>query len=180
MTLVGHTLTGVAIGVLCLPKHTTTPWKIFYFAFFMILPNIPDIPIRNWGHDRYDISHSLFVNLLFIMIFLIFLGIFTHIRTRIGNYCVMVGGSFAWLSHLLLDSFYNHGKGIAIYWPFSQARLVFPIPWFSVLPSSPPPFTPQILRIYLIELLAYFPVLFVAILIKIYLFQGVSYTKSQS
>lgn len=168
MTQVGHTLTGVAIGVLSLPKKTTVRWKIVYFIVFMVFPNIPDIRIKYWGHHRYNISHSIFTNLFLIVVLVILFAILKPLHRHIRTYRVVIGGVFAWLSHLLLDSFYNHGNGIAIYWPFSQARLVLPIPWFSVVPHSPPPFTPEILRIYGIEFLAYFPLLIIAIMIKMY------------
>jgi hypothetical protein len=26
---------------------------------------------------------------------------------------------------------YIHGKGIAVFWPFSEARLALPLPWFA-------------------------------------------------
>jgi len=45
-------------------------------------------------------------------------------------------GIAAWLSHLLLDSFYNHGRGIAIYWPLSEGRFELSMPWFSTLHGS--------------------------------------------
>jgi membrane-bound metal-dependent hydrolase YbcI (DUF457 family) len=162
MTFVGHSLTGVAIGTLCIPENTTTRWKGIYFAAFAALANFPDIPIRYWGHDRYDISHSIFVNLLLIG-FVVAVIMFKRLHASLGGLHVMIGGSLAWLSHLLLDSFYNHGYGIAIYWPLSRARLTLPIPWFSVLPSTPPPLTMRHIEIYSIELLAYAPVVICAL-----------------
>jgi hypothetical protein len=33
-----------------------------------------------------------------------------------------------------LDSLYNHGHGVAIFWPLSDVRLALPIPWFAVAP----------------------------------------------
>jgi hypothetical protein len=36
------------------------------------------------------------------------------IRTRTGGWLVLAGGGVAWLSHLLLDTFYNHGLGLAM------------------------------------------------------------------
>jgi hypothetical protein len=154
MTLVGHSLTGVAIGIVCLPKSTSREWKMIYFTILMALANLPDFPFRYWGHDRYDISHSLFVNLFGILVIFPW-GLFPSVRSFIIRLPVLWAGAFAWLSHLLLDSFYNHGHGIAIYWPVSRARLVFPIPWFSVLPNTPPPFTLRHFQIYGVELLAY-------------------------
>ena len=169
MTQVGHSLTGLTIGLMCLPKDRSIRWRLYYFMSFIVLANIPDIPIKYWGHDRYGISHSLFVNLLFITMLFILLGVLKHIRTAIGNYRVMIGATFAWLSHLLLDTLYNHGNGLAMFWPFSQGHLALPVPWFSVVPNSPPPFTGQHLRIYLIEWMAYFPFLLVVLGLRIFL-----------
>lgn len=154
MTFVGHSLAGAAIGTICLPNNTSNQWKCVYFLIFILLANVPDLPVPYWGHDRYDISHSLFVNLLGIFLIVPWAAA-PAIRHRIKHLSILVAASMAWLSHLLLDSFYNHGLGIAIYWPVSHARLALPVPWFSVLPNTPPPFTPRHLKIYGIELVAY-------------------------
>jgi len=130
MTLMGHTLTGVTIGVLCKPERVSQQWTKIYFSIFVLLSLIPDLPFKNWGHDRYRISHSIFVNLLLLVIVVV---PFLFLKDRIGGWRVILGGSIAWLSHLLLDSFYNHGHGVAIFWPFSEARLALPIPWFSAI-----------------------------------------------
>jgi len=162
MTEVGHVLTGVAIGILSMPKITTVKQKTVYMAAFMLIATIPDWPFKGWGHDRYYLSHSLFVTLLFIFLMVIILMISKKIRIGIGDWSVVIGGSFAWLSHLLLDSFYNHGKGIAIYWPFSKARLALPIPWFDVGIGS----LSHIMRVFLIEFINYFPLFLLALLIR--------------
>jgi hypothetical protein len=163
MTQVGHTLTGLAIGVLCLPSPTSRLTKAVHLAAFLLLANTPDFPFDNWGHDRYDISHSLFVNLLLITTAMLVVSFTPKLRAGIGGGPVITGAVIAWLSHLLLDSFYNHGLGVAIFWPFSPARLALPIPWFSLLPNSPPPFTAQVWRAYSIEFACYFPLLLAAI-----------------
>lgn len=163
MTLVGHALTGLTVGVIVLPQQTSARWRVVYFASFICLANVPDIPIRYWGHDKYGISHSLFVNGLIIAFLFVLLGFLPQFREVLGNYRVMVGAMCAWLSHLLLDTFYNHGHGLAMFWPFSRAHLALPIPWFSVAPHSPPPLTGQHLRIYAIEWIVYFLVLVVVL-----------------
>ena len=43
---------------------------------------------------------------------------------------VWLGLCGAVLSHVLLDSFYAMGSGIALLWPLSGARLHLPVPWF--------------------------------------------------
>jgi len=44
-----------------------------------------------------------------------------------------VAGGLAWYSHVLLATMYNHGRGIAIYWPVSRGRLSLAVPWFSTM-----------------------------------------------
>lgn len=163
MTTIGHTLTGIAIGLVCKPKNISLRRSIVHLAFFAFLANIPDLPLPKWGHDDYRVSHSLFVTLMFITTIVIGLAFAKKIRERLGGWPVISSGALAWLSHLLLDSFYNTGYGIAIFWPFSKARLILPIPWFSVLPSIPPPFTWPIIQIFLIEFISYFPLVILAI-----------------
>jgi membrane-bound metal-dependent hydrolase YbcI (DUF457 family) len=160
MTSVGHSMMGLAIGIFCAPQQTSTPWKVGYFAAFVVLPNIPDLPFPLWGHHRYDISHSLFVTLLLCLIMIALLGWRPNIRHSIGDWKVLGGGVTAWLSHLVLDSFYNHGRGVAIFWPLSDAHLALPIPWFSVAPF--PPLSLALLRECGIEFACYLPVVLLA------------------
>lgn len=166
MTQVGHALTGTAIAVMCLPKHTSRQYKFFHFAAFVALALVPDFRLPNWGHNKYFISHSLFMNLLLIFGFVILLALFKKIRVKIGGWIVIACGAAAWLSHLLLDSFYNHGKGIAIFWPFSKSGLILPIPWLSVVKTLPPPITPELIRILLIEFVTFSPLVLLAILVR--------------
>jgi membrane-bound metal-dependent hydrolase YbcI (DUF457 family) len=126
-----------------------------------LLPNLPDWPLTYWGHDRYTISHSLFVNLLLSFLALVFLAWRPDVRHRIGGAVVLVGAVAAWLSHLILDSFYNYGGGVSIFWPFSGVSLALPIPWFSVVPPAPP-ITLAHLQGYAIEFISYFPLILLA------------------
>jgi hypothetical protein len=166
MTQVGHALTGTAIGVMCLPKNTSLRYKTIHFAAFIALSLVPDYRIQNWGHDRYNVSHSIFVNLLFICGIIVLLAIFKDMRRKIGGWSVIAAGAVAWLNHLLLDSFYNHGKGIAIFWPLSKSRLALPIPWLSVAHPLPPPVTFELMKILMIELVTFAPLVLLAILLR--------------
>ena len=51
-------------------------------------------------------------------------------RERVGGWPVVGGGCAAWLSHLLLDSFYCYGRGVPVAWPVSDYRLELSMPWF--------------------------------------------------
>jgi membrane-bound metal-dependent hydrolase YbcI (DUF457 family) len=166
MTQVGHTLTGIAIGVVCLPNKKSTPARLLHLVVFGLLANIPDLPLKNWGHDLYYFSHSLFVNLLLILLVLFALVFLKGFRGKVGGWTVIIGGTLAWLSHLLLDTFYNHGKGLLMFWPLSDQRLALPIPWFSVVRDKSFPFTPETVHILLTEFAFYGCVLLVVLLMK--------------
>ncbi len=166
MTQVGHMLTGVAIGILCMPGQATRPRMAAQVVAFTALANLPDTPLPGWGHDRYDISHSVFVNLLLIALAVLALWRLQRVRAVVGGWRVIGAAGLAWLSHLLLDSFYNHGLGVAIFWPFSDAHLALPIPWFSVVQGVPPPLTPEMARAFAIELVCYAPLVLAAIVAR--------------
>jgi hypothetical protein len=166
MTEVGHVLTGVTIGVVCIPERKSPRWRFIYYIVFSLLALVPDFKIRYWGHDRYYISHSVFTNLLAIMIVILLLTSRKGLIDRLGGWSVVIGGSLAWMSHLLLDTFYNHGKGLAMFWPISDARLALPIVWFSVVKHIPPPMTWETARILLIEFVCYGTLLLCVVLLK--------------
>ena len=146
--------------MLCLPGQKSARWKAAYFAVFALLPNIPDLPLPYWGHERYQLSHSLLVNLLAILAVVAVLARQPDMRNRIDTR-ILAGGGVAWLSHLLLDSLYSDGGGVPIFWPFSDASLHLPIPWFSVVPV-PPPVTATLLRELAVEFLSYSPLVLLA------------------
>jgi membrane-bound metal-dependent hydrolase YbcI (DUF457 family) len=166
MTQVGHILTGVACGVLSLPPSVSKTRCIIQAGVFMALANIPDIPLPYWGHARYGISHSIFVNLLFCFLVLAILIRFRYFRDRLSDPRMLGFGMAGWFSHLLLDAFYNHGCGVGIFWPFSTVTLALPIPWFSVLLTPIWPLTAQGIRIGLIEFVSYAPLVLMTIYIR--------------
>jgi membrane-bound metal-dependent hydrolase YbcI (DUF457 family) len=71
----------------------------------------------------------------------------------LGGWPLVWAGTAAWLSHLLLDSFYSHGKGVRIFWPLSLDALNLPMPWFDVLQVGIPPHVA--LRIFAVEFAFY-------------------------
>ncbi|MBN2209974.1 MAG: metal-dependent hydrolase [Sedimentisphaerales bacterium] len=165
MTTIGHTLTGLTLGVLALPRGLSRWGRLAYFASFIVLANVPDIRLPYWGHQRYAISHSVFTNLALMGLAVVLVRIFGRQKLW-SKWPVIIAGCGAWLSHLLLDSFYNHGRGIAMFWPFSSARLVLPLPWFSNLHDIPPLFTPEHWRIFGTEFAFYGIFLLAAIIIR--------------
>ena len=134
MTTVGHALTGLALGVLCVPRAWRWRRKAALLAAFALLANIPDIKIL-WACRPYDIRHSLPLNAALILPFVAVAALWPRGRQAVGGWSVIVMGAAAWLSHLLLDAFYKHHRGVAIWRPFSKARLDLAIPWFATLRS---------------------------------------------
>jgi membrane-bound metal-dependent hydrolase YbcI (DUF457 family) len=162
MTLVGHSLVGAAIGTACMPDALTGPLaRVVFLTGFMIFANVPDIPLRNWGHHRYDISHSVPVTLVLIAVIAAGIRLSGRGRRTIGSPQVLIGGAAAWLSHMLLDSFYNHGLGLMVWWPLFNVRLALPIPWLANV--SMPWLSAENTRVCLIELATYLPLVLIAV-----------------
>lgn len=152
-------MTGMAIGAAVLPVGMSRRRKAIAYVVFATLAFIPDFSIPGWGHYRYRISHSIFVNGAMIAVALLGLCLLRKLKGIGPSRRLLVAGTAAWCSHMLLDSMYNHGLGIRIYWPFSSASLVLTVPWFSTLEYSPPPMNMHTLRVFAIELAFYLPVL---------------------
>jgi membrane-bound metal-dependent hydrolase YbcI (DUF457 family) len=165
MSPVGHSLVGLTFATIAAQPNQSYRTRIGIAAAFIALASLPDWPLPNWGHDRYDISHSIFVNLGLVALTVGFWKANLRFRSRVSSRTFFFGIA-AWLSHLLLDSFYNHGRGVAIFWPLSDGRLKFPIPWFSTLDLSQPIWGLHNMSVFAIELLAYSPLLVVALIAR--------------
>ena len=133
MTFVGHCLTGLSFAALVVPRNWERKEKVAVFAVLTLVANAPDLPLPFWGHYSYRVSHSLFVNLALVAVVVGLLTSSRAWRSKAAMRWVVAGGAAAWLSHLLLDSFYSHGQGIRIFWPVSDAALNLAVPWFHVL-----------------------------------------------
>ena len=166
MTTFGHIIIGVSCGVLCCPSKFNRWRKILFILPFALMANIPDIALEGWGHDRYYFSHSLFVNLGIMGILLAVWIILCAFFKRKMHLIIVLGAACAWLSHFLLDSFYNHGRGIKIFRPISNSALKLTIPWLSVRDGSIPYFAWSNTKIYLIEVLTFGPVLILCLLLS--------------
>ena len=136
MTPVGHSLMGLAIGWVAVPAEFSRRAKLVTLAAFVALANAPDWPLPRWGHDRYDISHSIFVTLGLIVVAATLASMALR-HTRYFSWRLIVGGAIAWLSHLLLDTFYFGRRGMALFWPVSDVRVSLPMPWFTVMELQP-------------------------------------------
>jgi membrane-bound metal-dependent hydrolase YbcI (DUF457 family) len=146
-----------------MPRYKSRLASSAFLCAFIAIANLPDWPLPGWGHSNYKISHSVFVNFALIVVIASLLMLFKKATRTIASWPVIIGGAAAWLSHLLLDSFYNHGLGIAIFWPFSPARLALPMPWFRTWSSVSPPLNADTFYICLVEALFYGPILLLAV-----------------
>jgi len=150
MTSVGHSLTGMSIAVLCLPRQWSVRVRLIGMLTFAMLACVPDVRF----HEQYHIRHSLLVNVAMMAGPVLLLTLWDRMRRRIGGWRTVYGGCAAWLSHLLLDSFYNHGLGVPVGWPFGRWRPDLAIPFFEC--SRPwEGLSPHNLRVLSIELAFY-------------------------
>lgn len=132
MTPVGHTLTGLALGYAFLPSDISKSRRASWLACSAIFANAPDLPLPFWGHDRYDISHSIFTTAIAVSLCVLLAWLVSAPNRKVDKKLILVC-TVAWFSHLLLDTFYNHGQGLAVFWPISERRIALPIQWFSTM-----------------------------------------------
>jgi membrane-bound metal-dependent hydrolase YbcI (DUF457 family) len=155
MTVVGHSFVGATVAVAIAPWAQTRRARIAILAAFALLANVPDWPLPGWGHDLYDVSHSVFTNLGLMVVAGGAALCFRRVRRVKGLGRLAVGGVLAWASHFVLDATYNHGRGIRIFWPFSRARLTLTLPWFETLRQPVPDFHHHAASVFGIEMLVY-------------------------
>lgn len=151
MTTVGHSLTGLSLAVLTLPQERSLRWYVLASLCFVFFANLSDFPLPGWGHGAYHVSHSVFVTLLLCSL-LAMLLLWPTFHASVGSR-VIVAWSATWLSHMVLDSIYAHGRGIGIFWPISDAHLAMPVLWFETL--SIPVRSVHNLRVFAIEAMVY-------------------------
>lgn len=164
MTPIGHTLTGLAIGYLAIPRDLPRKQKLVLLGAFALAASAPDLPLPYWGHSDYRISHSLFNTTIGVAILSSILW-FRFRGRRPVTWGVMLGLALAWYSHILLDTFYNHGWGLPVLWPFSDARLALPIPWLSI-GNKYDIFSMHNVKVAVFEILTFGPLLVLSALIK--------------
>jgi len=138
MTPVAHSLVGATVGVLyCNDRRLPVRTQMLVIAGVVFCANLPDCPLPGWGHSRYEISHSIFIGMFLVIGYVVVTRWLLRDRILFGAWPLIAAGTSSLYSHYLLDSFYSHGKGIAIFWPFSEARLALPIPWFETMKIRP-------------------------------------------
>lgn len=155
MTFVGHSLLSASLAQMTLPGQASGRQQFVVLNIYVLLAFLPDLPLPGWGHSRYYFSHSLFVNLALMLPTAVVVRYWLQ-RHRVARAnALVVGGALAWMSHFVLDALYNHGNGIAIYWPFADGVLNLPLPWFRTLDMHQSLGSPYNLAVFLVEALIY-------------------------
>jgi hypothetical protein len=148
-----------------MPSDFSPNAKLSVLGAFVVLANLPDAPLPYWGHARYDISHSVFVTTLGVAILATLATGVARMMNTSARRSILLGGAAAWYSHLLLDTFYGHGKGLALLWPVSDMRLALPVPLFATMQLSPL-FCMHNLRVFAIEAVTYGTVMCIAVFVR--------------
>ena len=104
MTFVAHSIIGVTVATIIMPKTFKVYQKSILVGSFIILANMPDLTRPRYGHELYYLSHSIFINLILILIAVMPFLLSEELRNRIGGFPVLTGCAVCWLSHFLLDS----------------------------------------------------------------------------
>jgi membrane-bound metal-dependent hydrolase YbcI (DUF457 family) len=164
MTPIGHTLTGLTIGYLAIPRVTPFKPKLILLAAFALAASAPDLPFPYWGHFHYEISHNIFTTTIGVVMMECVLAWRFRGREPVG-WRVMLGLALAWYSHLLLDSMYNHGYGVAMFWPMSDKSFALPVPWLA-RGDRDHIFSLHNVMVGVYELLTFVPLLVIAYLVK--------------
>ena len=156
---IGHGLIGLSIGAIMIPPAWNARRKLASFLAMVLAAYVPDLPLPHWGHDLYYISHSLFVTLGLMAVAAGILWRCPRLRGGTGGWPLAGALMLAWASHLLLDSFYAHGGGVAMFWPLSRASLALPMPWFGSLHRPFLVITRNTVRVFAAEAVFYGTVL---------------------
>ncbi|NLX99936.1 MAG: hypothetical protein GXY83_27880 [Rhodopirellula sp.] len=85
MTFVGHGIAGATIAVAVLPRDASVRSIIPTIIAFAVLANLPDAHFPGWGHDRYDISHSVFVTLVLAGVLAVPFFLSTSLCRKVGG-----------------------------------------------------------------------------------------------
>lgn len=154
MTFVGHSLVGVSLAAAGFPNMKNRRF-ILTVALFVAFANFPDLAFRI---IPYYESHSLITVLVIIAAAVSWMALVRR-RKFLEERRLILLGSLAVISHLLLDTFYNHGQGLMLFWPLSESRQAFPIPWLSVLWPPYWPVTERHMTVWLLEFATFAPLL---------------------
>ena len=67
MSPVGHGIFGATVALAAVPRGASRRTAFGTMAICAAAALVPDYRISGWGHYRYDVSHSLLVNLVLVV-----------------------------------------------------------------------------------------------------------------
>lgn len=166
MTTVGHTLVGLALRNASAPRSRSPAVLLFEVGLFTALANLPDLDLPGWGHRAYHFSHSVFVLAVLLLVLTpAALPVLRRLYPPRSAAALWAGACAALFSHVFLDGLYGVGRGIALLWPLSDARLHLPVPFFHHLRPQDG-LTPENLRVCAVEAAVFGCVLLVSLALR--------------
>lgn len=159
-----HSLIGATVAA-ALDKRSEARWQLLLLSAFLGVSADFDYAL-NWlrigrGGWHHGFTHSI--------IFALFIGAVTALVTRWRSVYGFIVFSAAYASHPLLDYLMTESRGVALWWPLTDRRYKFRGPnpidytWDD---SSFWTAAVDVLRISLIELIIFAPLLVLVILLK--------------
>ena len=140
-SLFGHVAASTALGLAFFPKQVR-PATLLLAGFCSFAPDLDVLSFRfgipyasQWGHRGW--THSL----VFALALGSLMGWLLHVLSKKSDASTSFKAMTGWLifstaSHPLLDMMTNGGRGVALWWPFSTARIFFPFHPIQVSPLS--------------------------------------------
>lgn len=162
---VAHGLIGASVVAALRDPAQTPGWKWLAFGAFLAIAPDFDFALNwlriSWGGWHHGFTHSI--------PFAVVVGLVTIIALRqlkVRSFLVFGG---AYVSHTLLDYMLTESRGVALWWPFTnyryKLRLPNPIDYtYSVDSFSQAAI--DLLKISLVELLIFGPILLAVILVS--------------
>ena len=161
---VAHSLIGASVAGAVQPKEEGW-WKVLCLgAFLGVLPDFDYILnwLRiGWGGWHHGFTHSI--------VFALVVGALTAVIARQRNVRSFITFSAATASHGLLDYLITESRGIALFWPFTDHRYKLRAPNpinYSWSDATLWDAAADILRISVIELLIFAPLLLFVIWLR--------------
>ena len=159
-----HSLIGATVAA-ALDKGGGVRWRLLCLAGFLAV--CPDFDyFLNWlrvgrGGWHHGFTHSI--------AFAMFVGAITALVTGWRSVRGFIVFSAATVSHTLLDYVITESRGVALWWPFTDQRYKLRVPnpidytWSSTSLSEA---TVDVVRICLLELIIFAPLLLLVILLR--------------
>jgi len=162
---VAHGLVGASVVAALRPSDQLVGWK--WLAFGAFLGVAPDFDFAlNWlgisiGGWHHGFTHSI--------PFALVVGLMTIVVLRRWNVRSFLVFGAAYVSHTLLDYALTESRGVALWWPFTNHRYKLQLPnpidyTYSVNSFSKA--ATDLLKISLVELLIFAPLLLVVISVR--------------